>query len=79
MWDPQHITNLQTSTASYGDSFTFLYGDDVRTSQETRLWPSTTCYGDSFTFLYVHDVRTAEDTHLGPPRPVMGIDLLFCM
>jgi hypothetical protein len=36
--------------ASYGDSFTLLYIDDVRTSQETHLWVSTACYGFSFTF-----------------------------
>jgi hypothetical protein len=27
--------------AYYGDSVTFLYEDDVRTSQETPLWPVT--------------------------------------
>jgi hypothetical protein len=32
MWDPEHLTTLQASTACYGDSFTFLYVDDVRTS-----------------------------------------------
>jgi hypothetical protein len=37
---------------------TFLYVDDVHTSQETRLWSSTACYGNSLTFLYVDDVRT---------------------
>jgi hypothetical protein len=40
----------KTSTACYADSFTFLYVDDVRTSQETCLWASTACYGDRFTF-----------------------------
>jgi hypothetical protein len=32
------------SWARYEDSFTFLYVDDVRTSQETRpctVWPAT--------------------------------------
>jgi hypothetical protein len=28
-------------------SFTFLYVDDVRTSQETYLWISTACCGDN--------------------------------
>jgi hypothetical protein len=28
----------------------FLYLDDVRTSEKTRLWNSTACYGDSFSF-----------------------------
>jgi hypothetical protein len=32
-------THLWTSTASYGDSFPFLYVDDVRTSQETPTGP----------------------------------------
>jgi hypothetical protein len=30
---------------------TFLYVDDVRTSQETHPYASTACYGDTFTFL----------------------------
>jgi hypothetical protein len=34
-----------------GGNFTFLYVDDVRTSQEMYLWASTACYGDSFTFI----------------------------
>jgi hypothetical protein len=33
-----------------GDTFTFLYVDDVRTSQETHLLASMVCYGDSFNF-----------------------------
>jgi hypothetical protein len=37
MWDPQYLTTLWASTASYGDSFTCLYVDDVRTSQGTHL------------------------------------------
>jgi hypothetical protein len=42
------------------DSFTFLYVENVRTSQETQA--STVCYKDSFTFLYVEDVRTSHET-----------------
>jgi hypothetical protein len=42
MWDPQYLTILQTSTACYGASFTSLYVDDVRTSQEAHA--STACY-----------------------------------
>jgi hypothetical protein len=38
-WDPQHPTNPQDSTACYGDRFTFLYVDDVRTSHETHQGP----------------------------------------
>jgi hypothetical protein len=45
--------------ACYRDSFTFLYVDDVRTSQETHLQVSTACYRASFTFLYVDDVRAS--------------------
>jgi hypothetical protein len=42
------------STVCYGDSFTPLYVDDVRTSQETRA--STVCYGDIVPrwYLYIH-------------------------
>jgi hypothetical protein len=36
-----------------GDGFSFLYLDDVRTSQKAHVWPSTACYGDIFTSLYV--------------------------
>jgi hypothetical protein len=43
------------------DSFTFLYGDDVRTSQEAHA--STACYEESFTFLYVDDIRTSQEAH----------------
>jgi hypothetical protein len=56
----------------YGDSFTFVYVADVRTSQETRVG----CYGDSFTFLYVADVRTSQETHV---RAVTGRVLRFYM
>jgi hypothetical protein len=63
--------------ASYGDSFTCLYVDDVRTSQETRVWASAACYEDGFTFLYVDDVRTSQETAYGPPRPVTEIGLLW--
>jgi hypothetical protein len=31
-------------------SFTFLYVDDVRTSQETYIWVSMASYGDILTF-----------------------------
>jgi hypothetical protein len=45
-----HREHLWASKAGYGDIFTFLYVDDIRTSLETHLWASTACYGDSFTF-----------------------------
>jgi hypothetical protein len=58
------------------DNFTFLYVDDVLTSQGTHLWTSTACYMENFTFLYVDDVRTSQDT---PPRRVTWITLHFYM
>jgi hypothetical protein len=60
MWAPQHLTTTQASTACYGDSFTFLYADEDRTSQEIQALPA--CYGDNFTLLYVDDVRTSQET-----------------
>jgi hypothetical protein len=38
-------------------SFTLIYVDDARTSQEIHLWTSTTCYGDSFFSSYVDNIR----------------------
>jgi hypothetical protein len=64
MWGAEPLTTLEASTACYGHSFTFLYVDDVRISQETHLLASAVCYGESFTFLYVDDVRTSQETHL---------------
>jgi hypothetical protein len=49
-----------------GDSFDFVYVDDVRTSQEAYV--STACYGDTFTFLYVGDVRTSQETSTSTAR-----------
>jgi hypothetical protein len=46
-----HRKLLRASTACYGDRYTFLYVDDVRTSQETHLRGSTAFYGDRFTYL----------------------------
>jgi hypothetical protein len=48
----------------YGDSFTFLYVDDARTSQETHLWSIKTSYGHNFTFLYLDYAHTSQETHL---------------
>jgi hypothetical protein len=36
MLDPQLLTTLLASTVRYGNSFTLLYVDDIRTPQETR-------------------------------------------
>jgi hypothetical protein len=56
------------ATSCYGDSFTIVFVDDVRTSQETS------CYGDSFTSVYVDGVRTSQET-----QPVTEIALLFIL
>jgi hypothetical protein len=37
MLDPRNLTTLWTSTACYGDSFTLIYVDYVRTSEETPM------------------------------------------
>jgi hypothetical protein len=56
MLDSQYLTNLQASTACYWDSFTLLYVDDVRTSQETQDF--TACYWDSFTYFHFTQKKT---------------------
>jgi hypothetical protein len=68
----------QVSIESHAESFSTLY-DDVRTSQEARLWASTACYGDSFTSSYAYDVRTSQEAHLGAFTSVTGIASLLCM
>jgi hypothetical protein len=58
------------------DSFTFLYIDDVHTSQEAQA--STACYEDSFTFLYIDDVHTSQETHMSRHSLLLGeLYLLF--
>jgi hypothetical protein len=47
-----HKKHLWASTACYGDSFTFLYVDHVRTSHETHKWASTLLL--YITKLYLH-------------------------
>jgi hypothetical protein len=64
--------------ACYWNGFTFLYVDDVRTSQETQA--STTCYGIVllfFSFFFVDNVHISQETHLWTPRPVTEIAVLF--
>jgi hypothetical protein len=56
-------------------SFTFLYVDDVRTSQEA--WTTTVRYVDSFTFLYVDDVRTSQEAWTTTVRYVDSITFLY--
>jgi hypothetical protein len=64
MWEPQIPITLEASRAYYGDSFTFLYADYVRTSQETQIEASRAYYEDSFTLLYADDVRTSQETQI---------------
>jgi hypothetical protein len=59
-----HMKHLWVSKACYEKSFTFLYADDLRTSQEAHLRASTAFYKDNFTFLYVDDNRTSQESHL---------------
>jgi hypothetical protein len=47
-----------------GDSFSFLYLDDVHISYEIHLRASAACNRRRFKFLYVDDVRTSWETHL---------------
>jgi hypothetical protein len=49
-----HRKHSWASTTCYWESFTFLYIDDVRTSQEAHA--STACYWDSFIF----NLRTVD-------------------
>jgi hypothetical protein len=63
---------LTESTACYGDSFTFLYVDDVHTLQETLARPSTDCYGNRFSLFYVDDVHTSQETHARPSTACYG-------
>jgi hypothetical protein len=63
--------------ACYGNSFTALYVDYVRTSQETRLGASTAGYEDSFTALYVDDVRTSQETRVGASTVCYGDNFTF--
>jgi hypothetical protein len=59
----------------YGDSFTLLYVDDVRTSQEACI--TTVCYGDSFTLLYVYGVRTSQEAWTTTVRYGDSFTLLY--
>jgi hypothetical protein len=54
--------------ACYMDSFTFLYVDDVRNSQEAHVWACITCYGDIFTLLLLslYSYMTDYQIYHGP-------------
>jgi hypothetical protein len=64
MMSGPHRKHPWTLTACYEDILTFLYVDDVRTSQETHLRDSTACDGDIVAILYVDNTRTSQETHL---------------
>jgi hypothetical protein len=49
-----NTTFLCASAACYGDSFTSLYVDNVRTSQGAHLWAFTVCCRDSFAYVYIY-------------------------
>jgi hypothetical protein len=44
MWDPQHLTALQASTACYGVSFTLIFMVDIRLMFSEALASSTLCF-----------------------------------
>jgi hypothetical protein len=52
-----HRKHILDTTACYGDSFTLVYVDVVRISQEA--WTTTVRYLNSFTLQNVDDVRTS--------------------
>jgi hypothetical protein len=58
-----HMKHIRASAACYWNSFTFLYVNNIHTSQETHMWAFTVCYGDSFTFC-MDIVRTSHEVHL---------------
>jgi hypothetical protein len=57
--------------ACYGDSFTLLYVDDVRTSQETCLWASAAVTAIAL-LCYIQMMFVTY----GPPRSVTVIAVL---
>jgi hypothetical protein len=72
-----HRKHLRASTAGNGDSCTFLYVDDVRTSQETYIRTSTACYPKSFNSLYVDDVHSSQETYLRTWKACYGVSCTF--
>jgi hypothetical protein len=58
-----NITEPYRPPRCYKDSFTFLYVNDVRASEERHVWPSSVCYGNICLFLYVDNVLTLQETH----------------
>jgi hypothetical protein len=59
------------------ESFTFLYEDDVRTSQETKTYgPSRPVTGIAL-LLYVEDDRTSQQTYLWTSTASYGDSFLL--
>jgi hypothetical protein len=58
-------------------SFTFLYVDDVRTSQGTYLWATAVCYGKALLFYMLMMFVPHSKQAYGPPRSVTRIALSF--
>jgi hypothetical protein len=76
MWDPQDPTNPYASTASYGDRFSFVYVDDVRTSQETPIVLHDQLRGELY-FLY--NFRVSQKRHLWASTACDGDSVTFYM
>jgi hypothetical protein len=56
VWDPQYFTNLLVSTACYGDGFTPLYVDDVRTSLEAHALRPVTVIPFFFSLTHIYSI-----------------------
>jgi hypothetical protein len=67
-------THLWSSTARYGDGFTFLYANDVRTSQETPIDLRGLLQGWLY-FLYINNICTSQETHLWASAAYYGADI----
>jgi hypothetical protein len=60
----QYVILNISQPACYGDSFIFVYLDNVHTSQETLVWVSTPVRGTAFIYFYSDDVCTLQETHV---------------
>jgi hypothetical protein len=72
MWQLQRHDHLGHC---YGDSFTFIYIDDVCTSQEAYTFTARNM--DSFTFLYVDDVCTSQEAYTFTARNMDSFTFLY--
>jgi hypothetical protein len=68
------IPHRNHQSVCYAESFTCLYGDDARTSQETPV----ACYAEGITCLYVDDILSHRKHTYKTPRSVTKTGLLFC-